>query len=285
MRRFAPHVSGLAAWSFLSAAPTIALAAEPQTFAGFLASLDLHAAAVAELHRQAVAGEPQWHSAGFGTPYVVALLANQQPKLALEVAEEAQTAAEDASDESILYALALEANGHHLAASQRLSTVEAFASDPQTRAYAGKLRCALHLRAAEYAAARGCLPQWLPGVEQSRRMATLTRSPARSWWAGGVLSAVVPGLGQAVAGDGGDAVAALAVNGGLWTATVDLYAHGFAVDGTLLLVGMTSRYYLGNIQHGARSMERAAVADQKAAAQDLLQQLVALPPDNSPTSR
>jgi hypothetical protein len=247
--------------------------------------LDLPAAAVAELHRQAAAGEPQWHSSGFGTPYVVHLLAHQQPELALEVAQETQTEGEEAGEQSVLYALALEANGQHLAASQRLSTVEAFATDPQTRAYAGKLRCALHLRAAEYAAARGCLPQWLPGVAQSARLATLQRSPNKSWWAGGALSAVIPGLGQAVAGENGDAVAALAVNGALWTATVDLYANGFAVDGTLLLVGMTSRYYLGNIQHGARSMERATVADQQAAAQSLLQQLVALPETSSPTAR
>jgi hypothetical protein len=272
-------------WGLLVLLSSNAQAVEPETFAGFLASLELHAAAVDELHKQATAGEPHWQAAGFGAPYVVRLLATQQPKLALEVAEESLEEAGDASEETALYALALEANGQHLAASQRLSTVEAFATDPQTRTYAGKLRCALHLRAEEYAAARDCLPLWLPGIQKSRRLATLARSPNKSWWLGGALSAVVPGLGQAVAGDAGDAVAALAVNGALWTATVDLYVDGFAVDGTLLLVGMTSRYYLGNIQHGARSMERATVADQKAAAQSLLQQLVALPEAGSATSR
>lgn len=268
-----------------AAAPnSAALAAEPAEFARYLASLGLHRAAVAELNKADLQGQPQWLAPGVGVPYALTLLADRQPAEAAEVMEGVLSSASpaDAAEYAVTEALVLEANGHHAAAIARLGRAEAFSDTAAGRLRAGRLRCALHLRAVEVEASGACVTHWLAPASRRRAVAQLKRSSNAGWWRGALLSAVVPGLGQALGGEPLDAAAALGVNGALWTLTVDLYASGLVLDGSLLLIGMTSRYYAGNIQHGARAMGRAVQREQKSAADQLLQQLVALPEDASP---
>lgn len=279
MRRTAAAVAALAA---LSAPP--AQAAEPADFAAFLGSVGLHQAAVGELQRLEAKGEPAWLAPGAGFELVLALIAARQPAAAAEALDAVLAASDEADPEAhaLLEALVLESNGQHIAAVSRLGRAEAFAEQPQQRRRAARLRCALHLRASDVEASVECVPRWLAAPKRREPLARMQRSANAGWWRGGILSAVVPGLGQAVAGEGLDAAAALAVNGSLFYATFDLYAQGFALDGTLLAIGMTSRYYFGNVQHGARAGEAAVRRDQAQAAAELLNAVAALPDDASP---
>lgn len=259
-------------------------AAAPADFARYLSSLGLHRAAVAELYKSDAQGDPQWLAPGVGVPYALTLLAQRQPAAAAEVMEGVLASAPpaDAAQYVVAEALVLEANGQHAAAIARLGRAEAFAEAPVDRSRAGRLRCALHLRAVEVEASEACVTQWLAPAARSHAVTQLQRSSNAGWWQGALASAVVPGLGQALGGEPLDAAAALGVNGALWTLTVDLYANGMVLDGSLLLLGVTSRYYAGNIQHGARAMQAAVLREQRSAADQLLQQLVALPDDATP---
>lgn len=273
------RLTGLALALAGLAAALPARATEPADFARFLASLGLHRAAVEELHKAELQGAPQWQAPGLGVPYAVTLLAAQEPVAAGDVLDGVLDQMEPgaAFELAEVEALVREANGQHATAVALLGRAEAFASDPVARLRAARLRCALHLRAVDVEAGAACAQRWLPRAAWQRARSSLLRSPRAGWWRGALLSAVVPGLGQAVGGAPLDAAAALAVNGGLWTLTVDLYSQGLVLDGTLLLVGMTSRYYAGNIQHGARAVQAAVEREQAEASQQLLRVLVALP--------
>jgi hypothetical protein len=159
--------------------------------------------------------------------------------------------------------------------------VEAFGADAVTRERAVRLRCIGAVLARDGAAARTCIAG-LPATparaaEQPAEIDSLLRQldvdPGRRAVMGGLLSGFVPGLGQATAGQPGDAALALLVNGAWGTAVYFLIADGAFLDAGLLGAGVGLRYYLGNIHHGAEAW-RAAADRRRSDAADRLMRLL-----------
>jgi hypothetical protein len=96
--------------------------------------------------------------------------------------------------------------------------------------------------------------QWPGGVpaEVRRAQKELGTSPTRPPWLAGILSAVLPGLGQVISGSWQSAFVALAVNALFIGATVELFRHQLwfagAAAGTVASVT-----YLGNIVNAVES--------------------------------
>ena len=141
--------------------------------------------------------------------------------------------------------------------------VEAFGADEPTRAFATRLRCIAEVMAHDGAAARACIAA-LPAGAVPRDAPFDDLLPALEIdvharaIAGGILSALLPGLGQATAGDPGDGLLALVVNGGFATAVYFLVADGSYAGASLLGLGVGLRYYLGNIRNGAGAWRATA---------------------------
>jgi hypothetical protein len=160
--------------------------------------------------------------------------------------------------------------------------VEDFGVDATTRAFATRLRCVAEVLAGDGAAARACvaaLPAGAaaPPAAVAELLETLEINPHRRAIAGGILSALLPGLGQSTAGRPGDGLLALGLNGGLTAATVLLILDGSYGSATLVGLGLGVRYYLGNIQNGAAAW-RADAEQQKARAAEQLVRLLAPAP-------
>ena len=163
--------------------------------------------------------------------------------------------------------------------------VEQFGADDSTRALATRLRCVAEVLSGDGAAARACLAALPAGAAPTPAAAkatdalleTLEIDPHRRAIAGGVLSAVLPGLGQATAGRPADGLLALALNGGLAAATVVLILDGSYGSATLVGLGIGLRYYLGNIQNGAAAW-RADAEQRKARAAGRLARMLAPAP-------
>ncbi|HXJ21992.1 MAG TPA: hypothetical protein VMT03_17345 [Polyangia bacterium] len=156
--------------------------------------------------------------------------------------------------------------------------VEDFGVDAATRAFATRLRCVAEVLAGDGVAARACvaaLPAGSapPPAAVAELLDTLEINPHRRAIAGGVLSALLPGLGQSTAGRPGDGLLALGLNGGLAAATVLLIVDGSYGSATLVGLGLGLRYYLGNIQNGAAAW-RADAERQKARAAERLVRLI-----------
>lgn len=156
--------------------------------------------------------------------------------------------------------------------------VEEFGADEGTRALATRLRCVAQVLEADAVAAQACIaalpPASRPPPELSAQLLdTLRIDPHHRAIAGGVLSALLPGLGQATAGRPGDGAIALALNGGIGAAVVLLVADGAIGDAALVGLSFGLRYYLGNIQHGAASW-RAAAEERRAEASRRLVRLL-----------
>ena len=83
----------------------------------------------------------------------------------------------------------------------------------------------------------------------------------------------MPGLGQRTGGNPGDALLALAVNGGFGTAVYFLLADWAVADAGLLGLGLGFRYYLGNIHNGAEAWRAAADRKRAASSQRLIRLL------------
>lgn len=155
--------------------------------------------------------------------------------------------------------------------------VEELGSDAGTRAAAGRLRCVAEVLAADAAAARACAAALPAGVADPGQVRALLDGldvdPHRRAIAGGVLSALLPGLGQATGGRPGDAALALLVNGGLGVAVGFLLAGGDLAAASLVGLGVGLRYYLGNIEHGAAAWRAAAEQRRRRAAERLIRLL------------
>jgi hypothetical protein len=153
--------------------------------------------------------------------------------------------------------------------------VEAFSADEPTRAFATRLRCVAEVMAHDGAAARACIAA-LPAGAVPRDVAVddlvgaLEVNVHVRAIAGGILSALLPGLGQATGGDPGDGLLALAVNGGFATATYFLIADGSLAGASLLGLGVGLRYYFGNIHNGAEAWRASAERKRDQASRKLI---------------
>jgi hypothetical protein len=97
-------------------------------------------------------------------------------------------------------------------------------------------------------------PYWSKASGYAQALESNRPVPRKSPVLGGTL-AVVPGLGYAYAEHFGTALAALAVNGLLWWATLDAFDDGHEAAGatySVLAVG----FYLGNIVGAVQSVDR-----------------------------
>jgi hypothetical protein len=156
--------------------------------------------------------------------------------------------------------------------------VEAFGADEPTRAFATRLRCVAEVMAHDGAAARACIAALPAGaVPRDAPLDDLVRAlevnvHARAI-AGGILSALLPGLGQATGGEPGDGLLALAVNGGFATAVYFLIADGSLAGASLLGLGVGLRYYFGNIHNGAEAWRASAERKRDQASKKLIRML------------
>jgi hypothetical protein len=156
--------------------------------------------------------------------------------------------------------------------------VEAFGADEATRTFATRLRCVAEVLARDGAAARACIAG-LPGGlgpshgEVEELVRTIEVDVHARGIVGGTLSAIVPGLGQATAGNPGDAALALLVNGGFATAVYFLIADGAFADAALVGLGLGLRYYFGNIHNGAEAWRAAAERKRDRASERLIRLL------------
>ena len=91
-----------------------------------------------------------------------------------------------------------------------------------------------------------------------------------------LLSAVLPGAGQAYAGDATDALNALAVNGGIVTLAVASAVNGYYPEAVLLVLYPLRRYYTGNIGNAGRLAQRRNTAVQEQYRQRILDALLEL---------
>ena len=171
--------------------------------------------------------------------------------------------------------------GSYPLAERFFSKVGAFGETPPVRARADRLACLGHLEALDVVPARACVAALIGQPLPPEIQRALARVEAEERWrgyVGGSLSAIVPGLGQATAGEPLDGSIALLVNGGWGASLVALVGISDYVDAALLLVGFASRYYIGNIQHGAADWSSSVERERRQAAETLMRSLAALPP-------
>jgi hypothetical protein len=140
--------------------------------------------------------------------------------------------------------------------------VEAFSADPAVRAHAQRLGCMGGVLGYDAAAARACVGRLAPkGADQAELDQLVERlgiDPGRRAVVGGIMSGIVPGLGQLTAGHAGDGFLALALNSASVAGLTLLVLDGALLDAALLAVGVSARYYLGNINNGAEAWRAAA---------------------------
>ncbi len=172
----------------------------------------------------------------------------------------------------------------YASAIESISRVEAFGADDGVRERARRLLCVGQVLVGTRGPARECVLALVPPGDSRRGRAEglvdrLSIDPSRRARIGGTLSALVPGLGQATAGEPGDGALALVVNGAWILGTVVLAGDGLWVDATLLSVGAGLRYYVGNVEHGARAWRRSAERTRSEASRELARIVAAVPRD------
>jgi hypothetical protein len=159
--------------------------------------------------------------------------------------------------------------------------VETFGVDEPMRARAARLGCIGVVLAHDADGARACVPRLLAPAafkeDTADALEMLDINPRRRGFVGGALSAVIPGLGQATAGNPGDASVAFVLNGATFAAAAVLFAQGAAFDATLFALGVGLRYYMGNINNGASAWRAAAERRRRDATTLLLRQLAPPP--------
>lgn len=246
-------------------------------FAGWLLDLGLSEEAGRELARLALAGVEDPRFADVAARAGAALLHEDRPAAA---AAAFALAAERSADPVRAERLRLAAAVGLLRAKDTpgaldaLSRVEAFGSTAEVRDSARRLLCVGQLLARSAPAARACVLALVP-EEDPRRLRVerlldrLSIDPERRARLGGYLSALVPGLGQATGGDPADGGVALGVNGAWISGTVLLVLDGLPVDAGLLSLGAGLRYWIGNVEHGARAWRQAAERERSEAAREL----------------
>lgn len=251
----------------------------PAEFAAYLAELGLHRQAVDELQRLDLQGQPQWHGRALGYGYGVRLL---RDGLAAEAAEvltavgETDPNPQRAEQHQPLLALALARSGQVARAVAILSRLETFGATAEQRGQALAIRCMVHLSAAQADQGAPCARQLLGPAADPAALADLQTDAESSAFWHGAASALLPGLGQSLGGHWADAGAAVLVNGGLIYSTWSLVADALYVDATLLGLGLTVRYYVGNIEHGAAAGRQAALRRRQRGARRLADLLAAV---------
>jgi hypothetical protein len=201
-----------------------------------------------------------------------ALGAATQLTLAAELEDDARVA----DEHRLIAAVALLKARAFPQAIALLSRLEAFGSEPGTRERAFRLRCIGHAFASDAGAARECVPRLLPPAEAARAAPLLERlaiDPDRRAIVGGALSVLVPGLGQATAGDPGDGALALLVNGAWGVGGTLLILDAAILDAVILGAGVGIRYYVGNVMNGAKAWRTTAERTRETAAADLMRLL------------
>ncbi|HSS37924.1 MAG TPA: hypothetical protein VLT58_04070, partial [Polyangia bacterium] len=271
-------LSALTALLAVSSSRAMAAERAPPTpgpdFVATLLRLGLSREAGWEARRLTAEGGPEAIAAQTAYDVGMALAVDGEPEQAAPFLSDAAAAVEDParSDEWQLAAgvvlLRARAYPHAL---HLFTRVEEFGANDNTRAFAGRLRCVAEVLALDAAAARACVAALPAGAGRVDELIdTLQIQPRhRAIW-GGVLSAVLPGLGQATAGRGADGAMALLVNGGFGVGVAFLLADGAVADAALLGLGLGLRYYLGNIEHGAAAWRAAAEQRRTRAAQHLI---------------
>lgn len=254
-------------------------------FVGFLLDLGLAAEAAREITRLSRLGgahapaDDQVFRAG------LRLAAAGQAADAAALLVQAAAEADDpgvADQRHLVAGVVLLKAGAFPQAVQTFSRLEAFASTEAVAAQARRLRCIGHVFARDTGAARLCVPELISGSRDPEAASdlfdVLEIDSGRRAIVGGVLSALLPGLGQATAGEVGDGALALLVNGAWGLGVYLLVREAAILDAVLVAAGVGFRYYLGNIRNGAEAWRSAAETRRQAAAEDLMRRLARDPP-------
>ncbi len=170
-------------------------------------------------------------------------------------------------------------SGDYPRAERHYSKVEAFGETAEIRSRGRRMACVGHVFALDSISARACVERLFPRpADRERALGWIREIEREEGWRsyfGGTLSAVVPGLGQATAGEPLDGLIALAVNGGWVAGTGGLLAVGDVADAALLLLGFATRYYVGNVEHAAADWQAISERRRHAAADRLLRLIAA----------
>ena len=282
LKRWAPALVGV--WLAIGTARA-ALAAAPappgDLFVGRLLRLGLSDEAGSEARRLMLENGSDALAAETAYRVGMALAIDGKPSQAVPFLEQAASAIEDpkrADQIQLATGVVLLRAGEFPHALHVFARVEAFAADEPTRAFATRLRCVAEVMAHDGAAARACIAALPAGaVPGDGALDELVRAlevnvHARAI-AGGILSALLPGLGQATGGDPGDGLLALVVNGGFATAVYFLIADGSYAGASLLGLGVGLRYYFGNIHNGAEAWRATAERKRDQASRKLIRML------------
>jgi hypothetical protein len=194
-----------------------------------------------------------------------------------------QDAAENDDRQLALGTLHLK-EGSYPAADRVFSKVQAFSADPLARARAERLACVGNLWSLDAEPSQQCVPKLLWGTvtaraqrQAQRDLDELGASDAWRGWVGGILSGIIPGLGQATAGEPLDGLVALVVNVGWGAGVVASALGGDIVDAALLLAAVLSRYYWGNVTHAAADWTAVGERRKHRAADALMRLIAGLP--------
>ena len=271
--------------AWLAIGTAAALAAEPapsgDLFVGRLLRLGLSDEAGSEARRLMLENGSDALAAETDYRVGMALAVDGKPSQAVPFLEQAASAIEDPkrADQIQLATGVVLLRARELPhALHVFARVEAFGADEPTRAFATRLRCVAEVMAHDGAAARACIAALPAGaVPRDVALDDLVRAlevnvHARAI-AGGILSALLPGLGQATAGNPGDGLLALVVNGGFATAVYFLIADGSYAGASLLGLGVGLRYYFGNIHNGAEAWRATAERKRDQASRKLIRML------------
>jgi tetratricopeptide (TPR) repeat protein len=137
----------------------------------------------------------------------------------------------------------------------------------------------LRIDQGRWAEAEEALAQAFPDAElQPLRelLAEARRSRPKSPRAARLLSAFLPGAGQAYTGEVPDALNALAVNGGIAVLAAAAAVYGYYPEAVLLVLFPLRRYYIGNIGNAGRLAERRNAAAQERYRRRLMEALAEL---------
>ena len=278
-RRWAWALAGAAlATATARAAPAAEPARPADLFVDRLLRLGLSDEAGVEARRSMLENGAEAVSVETAYRVGMALAVDGKPSQAVPFLEQAAGAAEDprrADQIQLATGVILLRAREFPHALHVFARVEAFGADEPTRAFAIRLRCVAEVMAHDGAAARACIAALPSGaVPRDAALDELVRAlevnvRARAI-AGGILSALLPGLGQATGGDPGDGLLALVVNGGFATAVYLLIADRSYAGASLLGLGVGLRYYLGNIHNGAEAWRATAERKRDQASRKLI---------------
>jgi hypothetical protein len=252
----------------------------PAPFVGELLRLGLVEEAAAELRRSMFVSGPEAVSPDTAFDVGMGLaLSGDTERAAPFLTQAANGAADPAVGDRWMLAgaVALLRGGAIPQALHLFLRVETFGVDATARRNATRLICVAHVLARNDAAARTCVRALVPSGPSTRAtrdaLEDLAIRPGRRAVVGGILSALLPGLGQATAGNPGDGLLALLVNGGWGAATAVLVSHGALFDAALLSLGIGVRYYAGNIYNGAEAWRADAERRREDAGRTLILEL------------